>query len=94
MLRLTPLLTLLALPLLLTRLVAFHKRVRPPVSFLDPGLDAVVLAAFPIAWFFGFMYYTDVPSLALVVGTVVLAREGKHWAAAFVSIGLPTKLQR
>jgi alpha-1,2-glucosyltransferase len=86
MLRLTPLLTLLAFPLLLTRLVNFHKRVRPPLSLLDPALDAVVLSCFPIAWFFGFMYYTDLPSLAFVIGTVVLARQERHWASAFVSV--------
>ena len=85
MVRLTPLLTLLALPLLLTRLVNFHKRERPPLSLLDPALDAVVLSCFPIAWFFGFMYYTDLPSLAFVVGTVVLARQERHWASALVS---------
>ena len=41
---------------------------------------------FPIAWFFGFLYYTDVPSLALVVCTVVCALKGKHVLAALVSI--------
>ena len=84
LLRLTPLLMLLALPVVLTRLVSFHKRIRPPLSLLDPALDAVALACFPIAWFFGFLYYTDVPSLAFVVATVVLARQERHWTAALV----------
>jgi alpha-1,2-glucosyltransferase len=51
---------------------------------LTPILDAVVLSAFPIAWFFGFLYYTDVPSLLSVIVTVVAASQGKHWFAALV----------
>ena len=84
-LRLTPLLALLSLPLLLTRLVCFHQRIRPPHAFLEPTLDALVLSLFPIAWFFGFLYYTDVPSLAFVLLTVVAAFQGRHWLAAMVS---------
>jgi hypothetical protein len=83
-LRLTPLLTLLLLPLAATRLICYHKRVRPPPSIITPTLDAVVLSAFPIAWFFGFLYYTDVPSLLSVVVTVVAASQGKHWFASLV----------
>ncbi|KAH9982705.1 glucosyltransferase [Lactifluus volemus] len=85
-LRLTPLLTLLLLPLAATRLICYHKRVRPPPSVLTPILDAVVLSAFPIAWFFGFLYYTDVPSLLSVIVTVVAASQGKHWFAALLGI--------
>jgi alpha-1,2-glucosyltransferase len=83
-LRYTVLLSLLALPLALTRLLSFYKRERPPASLLSPLPEAVVLSAFPIAWFFGFLYYTDVPSLISVVSTVVAASEDKHWTAAFV----------
>ncbi|KAI0080044.1 glucosyltransferase [Panus rudis PR-1116 ss-1] len=83
-LRLTPLLTLLVLPIALTRLVSFHKRERPPSSLLSPIPEAVVLAAFPIAWFFGFLYYTEVPSLLFVVLTVVSATEGRHGLAALL----------
>ncbi|OJT13072.1 Dol-P-Glc:Glc(2)Man(9)GlcNAc(2)-PP-Dol alpha-1,2-glucosyltransferase [Trametes pubescens] len=86
MLRLTPLLALLALPIVLTPLVAYHKRERPPPSLATPLLEAVILASFPVGWFFGFLYYTEVPSLVAVISTVVLALEGKHWLAA--SIGL------
>ena len=49
-----------------------------------PTLDSVVLSAFPIGWFFGFLYYTDVPSLLSVVITVVAASQGRHWAASMV----------
>ena len=84
MLRLTPLFTLLVLPLALTRLICYHKRERPPASIFMPLPEAVVLSAFPIAWFFGFMYYTEVPSLLSVVLTVAAATQDKHWLAALV----------
>lgn len=84
MLRLTTLMTLLALPIVLTRLLCYHKRIRPPSSILAPTSEAIVLSAFPIAWFFGFLYYTDVPSAVFVVWTVVAASHDNHWLAALV----------
>lgn len=84
MLRLTPLLTLLMLPIALTRLLCYHKRERPPTSLSAPTPEAIILSAFPVAWFFGFLYYTEVPSLLSVVLTVVAAAQGKHWLAALV----------
>jgi alpha-1,2-glucosyltransferase len=83
-LRLTPLLTLLLLPFALTRLLCYHKRVRPPPSLFTPTLDAVILSAFPIVWFFGLLYYTDVPSLLFVILTVIAASQGQHWLASMV----------
>jgi alpha-1,2-glucosyltransferase len=83
-LRLTPLLTLLLLPLATTRLLRYHQRMRPPPSLFTPTLDSVVLSTFPIAWFFGFLYYTDVPSLLSVVLTIVAASQGRHWVASMV----------
>jgi alpha-1,2-glucosyltransferase len=83
-LRLTPLLSLLLLPLATTRLLRYHQRMRPPPSLLTPTLDSVVLSTFPIAWFFGFLYYTDVPSLLSVIITTVAASQGRHWVACMV----------
>lgn len=83
-LRLTPLLTLLLLPLAATRLLRYHQRMRPPPSVLTPTLDSVVLSTFPIAWFFGFLYYTEVPSLLSVIITIVAASQGRHWVASMV----------
>ena len=87
MLRLTTMLSLLALPIALTPLLAFHKRERPPPSVATPLLEAVILASFPLAWFYGFLYYTEVPSLVSVVSTVVLASQERHWLAALVCVG-------
>ncbi len=86
MLRLTPLLALCTLPLALTRLLCYHKRERPPSSLVAPTSEAVVLALFPIAWFFGFLYYTEVPSLVFVVLSVVAATQDRHWLSALVSV--------
>ena len=83
MLRLTTTLTLLWLPLGVSALLHYHKRERLR-SFWSPSIEAVVLSSFPIAWFFGFLYYTEVPSLLTVVATVVAASQGKHWLAALV----------
>lgn len=86
MLRLTAMLSLLALPIVLTPLLSYHKRERPPSSLATPLLEAVILASFPLAWFYGFLYYTEVPSLVSVLSSVVLAFEGKHWLAALVRL--------
>jgi len=82
MLRLTTLLSLLSLPIALTRLLSYHKRERSAHSILSPSLEAIVLSAFPIAWFFGFLYYTEVPSVLFVVWMVVAASQDNHWIAA------------
>ncbi|KAF7320168.1 hypothetical protein MKEN_00801300 [Mycena kentingensis (nom. inval.)] len=82
-LRLTTILALLVLPLVLSRLLCFHQRGRLP-KWTEPSLDALVLACFPIAWFFGFLYYTEVPSLMFVVATIVAAMQGQHWMAALL----------
>ena len=90
MLRLTPMLCLASLPVVSTLLLSYHKRERPP-SLLTPPLEAVVLASFPLVWFFGFLYYTEVPSLVSVVSTVVFASQGRHWLAALVRSHPPAR---
>ncbi|KAF9458345.1 glucosyltransferase [Collybia nuda] len=86
MLRLTTVLALMSLPLVLTHFLCFNKRMRPPTSILSPTMEALILGAFPIAWFFGFLYYTEVPSLVLVVATVVAATDDRHWLAALLGL--------
>ena len=46
------------------------------------------MALFPIAWFFGFLYYTEVPSLLLVVLTFIAASDDNHWLAASVRLAV------
>jgi alpha-1,2-glucosyltransferase len=55
---------------------------------MQPVPEATVLTTFPIAWFFGFLYYTDVPSLLFVVLTTVFAMQERHWLAAMVGLHL------
>ncbi|KAF9535485.1 glucosyltransferase [Crepidotus variabilis] len=86
MLRLTPLLALLAMPIALSQLLSYHKRERLRAAFWTPLPEALVLSAFPIMWFFGFLYYTEVPSVLLVVCTVVAAAQGDHWLAALLGL--------
>ena len=76
-------LCLASLPVVSTLLLSYHKRERPP-SLLTPPLEAVVLASFPLVWFFGFLYYTEVPSVVSVILTVAFASQGKHLQAAMV----------
>lgn len=90
-LRLTPLLTLLLLPFALTRLQCYHQRVRL-TSMFTPSIEAVVMCTFPVAWFFGFLYYTDVPSLLGVVASVVAATQNRHWLAALVRMDAESRL--
>jgi len=85
MLRLTPLLTLLVSPILLNRIRAFHHRIPTLRSPVNASLEDVVIAAFPVAWFFGFLYYTDVPSLVSVLATIAAATRGQHLPAGLVS---------
>ncbi|KIJ68711.1 glycosyltransferase family 59 protein [Hydnomerulius pinastri MD-312] len=85
LLRLTVTLTLLALPLFLTRLLAFHQRRRPPPLFA-PTVEALVLSTFPIAWFYGFLYYTEVPSLVSVLSIIIFSTQDWHWPAAVLGV--------
>ncbi|KAJ7596752.1 glucosyltransferase [Mycena floridula] len=85
MLRLTTTLNLLALPLVMSRLISFHKRIRPP-PLLSPLPESIVLALFPIVWFFGFLYYTETPSVLFVLSSIVAATDDKHWLAALLGL--------
>lgn len=75
------------MPIIITRLLCIQRRERPPKELLSPTTDAIALSLFPIAWFFGFLYYTDVPSLGFVIGTVLAAMQGRPIVSAVVSMG-------
>lgn len=72
-----------ALPLFLDRLLSLHRQ-RPPPPLLSPTAEAIVLSTFPLAWFYAFLYYTEVPSLVSVLGTIVFSMQNQHCVAAVV----------
>ena len=86
LLRLVPALHLLALPALFSSLLAYHQRLPQPRDVTAPSMSAVALATFPPLWFFAFLYYTDVPGIAFVLGSFVAQANDSNWLAALVSI--------
>lgn len=86
LLRLVPALHLLGLPPLLFALEAYHQREPSPFDVVtSPSISAVTLAAFPPLWFFGFLFYTDVPGVMFVLMSFVKQSGGHKWYAAIVS---------
>jgi len=85
-LRMTCTLLLLTVPTVLTRLLSTNSRRPCPRSLLSPTLEATVIASFPILWFFSFLYYTEVPSLVLIVSLSFYAQQGKHVTAALLGL--------
>ena len=53
---------------------------------IGPSPSAITISAFPLIFFFGNLYYTDVASLAGVLAVLALAQSGRHWSAALVSV--------
>ena len=51
---------------------------------IQPSSPALVISAFPLIFFFANLYYTDIASLAGVLGAYALALHGRHWPANLV----------
>jgi len=90
---------LFALPFLIFRILThFRTAPYPPrvpnggikVRFLVPEdglmIEAVVIACFPLAYFSGFLYYTDLASVCAVLACYDLSLQGRHYLAGFVSL--------
>jgi len=86
LLRLIPALHLMALPIIISILEAYHKRLHPPSDLTEPSLFSVTTAMFPPLWFFGHLFYTDVPSLFFVLTSFVAQTRDAPWTAAFVRV--------
>lgn len=61
------------------------------ISHLRPNLDdkramiyAVILALYPLHWFFTFLYYTDVASLTAVLAMYLACLKKNYWLSALV----------
>ncbi|KAM2983662.1 hypothetical protein FF2_009557 [Malus domestica] len=57
---------------------------RPALDERKATLYAVVLAIYPLHWFFSFLYYTDVASLAAVLAMHLACLKKKYWFSALL----------
>lgn len=57
---------------------------RPDVGDRKATFSAVVLALYPLHWFFTFLYYTDVASLTAVLAMYLLCLRRKYQLSALV----------
>ena len=85
-LRMNNLLLNLLLPPLISHCLALYRSDRPPRTLLQPTFESIAISAFPVAWFFSFLYYTELGSVFFVLATVLAAGRGAHMLAAMVSI--------
>ncbi|KAF8342782.1 glucosyltransferase [Cantharellus anzutake] len=85
-LRLTNILLLSFFPPLISSLQAKLRRIDAPQSWLEPTLESIVISAFPITWFFAFLYYTETGSVFFVLACLLAALHQKHWLAALLGL--------
>ncbi|CCO26826.1 alpha-1,2-glucosyltransferase [Rhizoctonia solani AG-1 IB] len=86
-LRMNNLLLNLMLPPLISHCLALYRSDRPPRSLLQPTIESIAISAFPIAWFFSFLYYTELGSVFFVLATILAAGRGAHgWASLMGAI--------
>ncbi|KAH7345063.1 glucosyltransferase [Rhizoctonia solani] len=83
-LRMNNLLLNLMLPPLISHCLALYRSDRPPRSLIQPTVESIVISAFPIAWFFSFLYYTELGSVLFVLATILAAGRGAHILAALM----------
>lgn len=51
----------------------------------DAAIEGLILGLFPVVWFFGFLFYTDLGSLALVLLSYERSLQNKWFSSALVS---------
>lgn len=57
---------------------------RPTLSERKATIYAVVLALYPLHWFFSFLYYTDVASVTAVLAMHLACLKKRYWFSALV----------
>ncbi|PLW08542.1 hypothetical protein PCANC_14000 [Puccinia coronata f. sp. avenae] len=89
---------LCALPLLISRILSHFRTtpypprpgVKPRVRFLIPEdeiiLEAIIISCFPITYFSGFLFYTDLGSLFAVIASYDQSLAGRHVLAALLGL--------
>ncbi len=75
----------LLIPAIISSVSALQRRRPFWRHFLIPSAKALVISTFPLIFFFGNLYYTEVASLAGVLGCYALALQGRYWVSSVVS---------
>ncbi|XP_056170623.1 dol-P-Glc:Glc(2)Man(9)GlcNAc(2)-PP-Dol alpha-1,2-glucosyltransferase isoform X1 [Syzygium oleosum] len=57
---------------------------RPGVNDRNATACAVVLASYPLQWFFTFLYYTDAASLTMVLAMYLACLKKRYWISALL----------
>lgn len=61
-------------------------QLRPTLDEKKATIYAILLASYPLHWFFTFLYYTDVASLTAVLAMYLASLKRKYWLSAMVWI--------
>jgi alpha-1,2-glucosyltransferase len=59
--------------------------IQPGIGTRKATIYAIVVALYPVHWFFTFLYYTDVASLATVLAMYLSCLKKRFWVSALVS---------
>ena len=60
-------------------------RLRPGLDDRKATLYSVVLALYPLHWFFTFLYYTDIASLTAVLAMYLYCLRKNYWLSGLVT---------
>ena len=63
------------------------KSLKPSLDDKKATLYTVVLALYPLHWFFTFLYYTDVASLTVVLAMYLMCLKKNYLSSALVIVG-------
>lgn len=59
---------------------------RPSIGERRASFYAILISLYPVHWFFTFLYYTDIASLAAVLAMYLASLKKRFWVSAIVSI--------
>lgn len=59
--------------------------IRPGIGERKATIYAILVSLYPVHWFFTFLYYTDVASLAAVLAMYLFCLKKQFWISAMVS---------
>lgn len=62
------------------------KGFKTSTQILRRTLKSHLMVFLPPLYFFGYLYYTDVGSLTMVLASMLMAKKERHWVASLVSL--------